>query len=477
MSVSVENSELARRQSPKVLIISGRPDSSPLFEAISQAGFAFSTTASCSEAILSLQQEAPAAAILDLTHSGMEGLEVLRSVKTENIPTAMIAVSRVGSLRLAIEAIKLGAFDYLVEPFDSEQLLSTIRKATIHETGEAEAPQRQVSHYAVFHKQSAASPIMREICDALDKADKENGAVCIAGENEIGKDVCAHGIHFSSIRQNQPFVAVYCAAMPPEMIESEIFGHIQGALPTAFMDRTGAVTEADGGTLLLNDVSALSLELQAKLARLIGQGTFQRIGSEKLEQADLRIICSGARDPQEELQNGTLHKELFNQIQSAIVYLPPLHQCSGDIALLAKNIHEEISADEGPLRKAEQETDIDSGEQRLSGDVRGLQSALYNAITLNGGELPSETAQQNAMPKEIEGTELDSESGVVFVETSAKTVRSIKPLWLVEKEAITEALEICGQNVPKAAAYLEVGVSTIYRKKAEWEAEERSKAS
>lgn len=476
MSVSVESSELTNCQTPRLLLISGRPDSSPLVEAISRAGISFSTIASWNDAILSLQQEAPAVAILDLTLSGMEGLDVLRSAKADGIPTAIIAVSRVGSLRLAIEAMKLGAFDYLVEPFNSEQLLSIIQKATIHALAGEQIVKLDIPH-SIFRKHIDASPLMREIGGIIENADAGHGTVLISGDNEIGRDVCAHAIHSSSARHDQPFVAVHCAAIPPEMIESEIFGHVRGALATAFMDRTGAVTEADGGTLLLNDVRALSFDLQAKIVRLIEESSFQRLGSAKLQRADLRIICSNNREPQLDLQDGLLSEELFNRLQSAIIHLPPLHQCSKDIMQIAELTLQDISARNNLPSKDKQDADTESSELPLTGDVRELQSALYNAITLNGSDHSNEVVRPDSLAKDGTNAESIGGSEVVFVEASVKTVKHIKPLWLVEKEAITEALEICGQNVPKAAAYLEVGVSTIYRKKAEWEAEERSKAS
>ena len=470
MAVSVQPSEPAVHSPLKVLLISDRPDAARLHaDMASQAGFDLATITGGGDAMARLRSETPRLAILDLSLSDMRGLDILRAAQAEKIETAIIAISTDSSLKLAIEAMKLGAFDYLVEPFDSGRLVSVLRNASAGpsaadgEAGMDDAPS------PVFQGFVGASPAMTEIYATIEKAAASKATVFITGESGTGKEVCAHAIHSCSPRRNKPFVAINCAAIPRELMESEIFGHIRGAFTGAISDRTGAATEAHGGTLFLDEICELDPDLQAKFLRLVQHGTFQRLGNSKVEQADIRIVCATNRDPRAEVEQGRFREDLFYRLHVIPIHLPPLRERGNDIMQIAKHFLQNLSSQESKQFKG---FTSDAEAKMLGhpwpGNVRELQNALYRAIALNSGELVNEAmlapSLDNGAPR------IGSSDERI---TPIKTVQDIKPLWLVEQEAIAEALEICGQNIPKAAAYLEIGVSTIYRKKAEYQAAKR----
>jgi two-component system repressor protein LuxO len=484
MSVIVKSSEPAACVAAQVLLVSSRPDVSHLYsEVISQGGFGVTVKATCEDAIVWLRQEAAPLAVLDLSLAGMHGLELLRVAQAENFKTAIIAISRDSSLKLAIEAMKLGALDYLVEPFDTERLLSTLRQASPLSPALDSVTEQDETPRAVFQGFVGKSPAMREIYSIIEKAAASSAKVFITGESGTGKEVCAHAIHSCSPRRNKPFVAVNCAAIPRELMESEIFGHVKGAFTGAIANRTGAATEALGGTLFLDEICELSLDLQAKLLRLVNDGTFQCLGSSKVEQADIRLVCATNRDPRVEVKEGRFREDLFYRLHVIPIHLPPLRERGNDIMQIATYLLHDLSSQEGKhFRGFTPEAEALMRGHPWPGNVRELQNALYNAIALNNGVvvdeamLPPSVGDDTSRAGSARATERADAAETAEQKAPAKTVKDIKPLWLVEREAITEALEICGQNIPKAAAILEISVSTIYRKKLEYEALERSKA-
>jgi two-component system repressor protein LuxO len=456
-----------------VLLVSDRPDAAQLYgEAVSQAGFDLTRMTSGDDVMGRLRNGAPRLALLDLSLSGMHGLEFMRAAQAEKIETVIIAMSSDSSLRLAIDAMKLGAFDYLVEPFDSERLVGVLRKAALLPEASTATPAEEASTPA-FQGFVGASPPMLDMYSTIEMAAASKATVFITGESGTGKEICAHAIHSCSPRRNKPFVAINCAAIPHELMESEIFGHVRGAFTGAISDRTGAATEARGGTLFLDEICELDADLQAKFLRLVQHGTFQRLGSSKVEQADIRIVCATNRDPRVEVQQGRFREDLFYRLHVIPIHLPPLRERGNDIMQIAKYFLQDLSSRESKQFKGF----TPDAEEKLRGhqwpgNVRELQNALHHAIALNNGELVSEAMLAPLLGEASPKAESTSEPG-----KRVKTVQDIKPLWLVEQEAITEALEICGQNIPKAAAYLEIGVSTIYRKKAEYDAaKKQSKA-
>ena len=462
----------------RVLLVEDSTTLSLLYQQyVKQAGYNVKGVASGKDALGALADD-PAAVALDLGLPDMDGLDILRHIQTREPPPPVVVITSNASLGNAIEAMRLGAFDYLVKPVTSERLVTTLRNAI-----EFGALKRKVAafqeestrdHFAGF---IGASPQMRAIYEIIGKAARSRASVFITGESGTGKEVCAKAIHDSSARSQKPFVAINCAAIPRDIMESEIFGHVKGAFTGATADRAGAAELADGGTLFLDEICEMDIDLQAKLLRLLESGTFQRVGSGAVMKADLRLVCATNRDPRAQIAAKRFREDLFYRLHVIPIHLPPLRDRGDDSRLISEKLLARFSKSEG---KSFTSFAIDAIQaiQRYPwpGNVRELQNAIHNAVVLNDGDvltaamLPS-LAVSNTQPGAGAGIASSPPPLPAQEPPPAAGPHGIIPLWQVEKQAILAAIDACGGNVPRAAAFLEIGVSTIYRKKAEWDSQ------
>ncbi|MBT3336161.1 MAG: sigma-54-dependent Fis family transcriptional regulator, partial [Methylococcales bacterium] len=266
-------------------------------------------------------------------------------------------------------------------------------------------------------------------------------------------------------------IVLNCAAIPHELMESEIFGHVKGAFTGAVNNRDGAATLADGGILFLDEICEMDLLLQSKLLRFIQTGTFQRVGGTKLESVDIRFVCATNKDPVKEVEGGRFREDLFYRLHVIPLELPPLRERDQDILLIANKFLLDFSAEEEKLF-----TCFDEQARQLllhyawPGNVRELQNVIRNLVVLNVGE--EVTAAM--LPKALQGQHNSFNSSGVEVQlvdqiAELSSPSGVIPLWLVEKKAIEAAIVFCDGNIPKAAALLDVSPSTIYRKKQTWD--------
>jgi DNA-binding NtrC family response regulator len=311
---------------------------------------------------------------------------------------------------------------------------------------------------------------MQAVYRIIESAAPSKATVFITGESGTGKEVCAEAIHQCSPRSEQPFIALNCAAIPHDLMESEIFGHVKGSFTGAQGDRKGAASLADGGTLFLDEICEMDLDLQSKLLRFIQTGTLQRVGSGKLETVDVRFVCATNRDPLVEVKAGRFREDLYYRLHVIPLSLPPLRERGEDILLLARNLLQNYAREENKRFK-----DFDAEAVRVlldypwPGNVRELQNVVRNIVVLNDRELVS----PDILPPPLSGRRgmTAAMAPVSSASGSAEPLLNtpIRPLWLVEKETIEQAIASCDGNIPKAAALLEISPSTIYRKKQSWE--------
>jgi two-component system repressor protein LuxO len=312
---------------------------------------------------------------------------------------------------------------------------------------------------------------MRAIYNVIESAASSRATVFITGESGTGKELCAEAIHQLSPRRDGPFIAVNCGAIPKELMESEMFGHVRGAFTGAVGSRTGAVAQARGGTLFLDEICEMELSLQVKLLRVIQSGEFQKVGGSEVERADIRIVCATNRDPWKEVQGGRFREDLYYRLHVVPCAMPPLRERDDDILLLARHFLTEYSKEEGKAFD-----DFDGGAvERLRrypwpGNIRELQNLLRNVVLFNQGTIVAE-----AMLSRLDAGAVirpTPNSPVAPLQRAERApAGSVRPLWMIEKEAIEEALVLCNGNVPRAAALLEINPSTIYRRKTEWDKE------
>lgn len=487
------NRKKAETGEEKILLIEDSPPLSTVYQQyLKGGGYQVEAVDNGQAGIEQLETSQPKVVVLDLGLPDMDGMDILRKIKDEDQPTSVVVITNNASLNTAIEAMRYGAFDYIVKPLNAERLNTTVNNALERFSLRKEVIAYQTqSVLPTFQGFIGSSAIMQGVYRIIDSAAGSRATVFITGESGTGKEVCASAIHTASDRNNKPFVAINCAAIPRELMESEIFGHVRGAFTGATADRKGAAIEASGGTLFLDEICEMDIDLQAKILRLIQSGSFQRVGSSKTENVDLRIICATNRNPREEVSAGRFREDLYYRLHVIPIELPPLRDRGGDVVEIAESFLQRFSSEEG------KEFSSFSPDARAviqshpwPGNVRELENALRNAIVLNeGGELSaamlpawvqrdagaSDAVWQNRNSTSAFASPSQVSAGNIQINFTSEA--AIKPMAEIEKQAILSAIDACDGNVPRAAAFLEVGVSTIYRKKAEWESDLRAKAS
>ncbi|BDU31829.1 Luminescence regulatory protein luxO [Vibrio nigripulchritudo MADA3029] len=416
------------------------------------------------DAVESLEERTPDLILLDLRLPDMTGMDVLSSVKSNYPDVPVIFMTAHGSIDTAVEEMRKGAQDFLIKPCEADRLRVTVNNA-IRKAGKLRSPSSEPdNNYQGF---IGSSQTMQAVYRTIDSAAPSKASVFITGESGTGKEVCAEAIHAASKRGENPFIAINCAAIPKDLIESELFGHVKGAFTGASTDRQGAAELADGGTLFLDELCEMDLDLQTKLLRFIQTGTFQKVGSSKMKSVDVRFVCATNRDPWKEVQEGRFREDLYYRLYVIPLHLPPLRDRGEDVVEIAYSLLGYMSHEEGKgfVRFSQQVVDKFI-EYEWPGNVRQLQNVLRNAVVLNhGSEI---TLNMLPPPLNLPSVSDLKQVNAYDAKSTKLSVEEIRPLWLTEKSAIEQAIEACEGNIPKAAGYLDVSPSTLYRKLQAW---------
>ncbi|MGF1785605.1 sigma-54 dependent transcriptional regulator [Photobacterium swingsii] len=429
------------------------------------------------EALDMIASTVPDLILLDLRLPDMTGMEVLESVRRDygNVPVVIMTAH--GSIDVAVEAMRYGAQDFLIKPCEADRLRITVNNALKQEqkTSKSTESKQGGAQYQGFIGNSLP---MQAVYRVIESAASSKATVFITGESGTGKEVCAEAVHAASPRNDKPFVALNCAAIPKELIESELFGHMKGAFTGASTERQGAVEMAHQGTLFLDELCEMDLDLQSKLLRFIQTGTYQKVGSSKTQTVDVRFVCATNRDPWIEVQEGRFREDLYYRLHVIPVTLPPLRERGEDVIEIAHALLALMSLEEGKnfSRFADQVTNF-FNQYNWPGNVRELQNVIRNIVVLNDSDevtlamLPPQLKLRNGA--EIASVhESVSPAPMVKQQTvpaSGDERQTIEPLWIVEKRAIEAAIDACNGNIPRAAGLLEVSPSTIYRKLQTWQ--------
>ncbi|NVD07153.1 sigma-54-dependent Fis family transcriptional regulator [Vibrio sp. JPW-9-11-11] len=418
------------------------------------------------DAIESLNFRTPDLILLDLRLPDMTGMDVLHAVKEKNPDVPVIFMTAHGSIDTAVEAMRHGAQDFLIKPCEADRLRVTVNNALRKANKlKNEADKSGSQGYQGF---IGSSQTMQAVYRTIDSAASSKASIFITGESGTGKEVCAEAIHATSKRGDKPFIAINCAAIPKDLIESELFGHVKGAFTGAATDRQGAAELADGGTLFLDELCEMDLDLQTKLLRFIQTGTFQKVGSSKMKSVDVRFVCATNRDPWKEVEEGRFREDLYYRLYVIPLHLPPLRERGDDIIEIAYSLLGYMSKEEGKdfVRLAPEVVER-FARYEWPGNVRQLQNVLRNVVVLNNGR----EITLDMLPPPL-NQPAKSEIRVALTTNDTVSVQDIFPLWLTEKNAIEQAIKACDGNIPKAAGYLDVSPSTIYRKLQSWNAKE-----
>jgi len=449
----------------RILVIDPRAEEiTPALDLLRRQNYPIHVVADSDAGRKALESDFYQIVLLSLDLPNRSGLDMLAHLRAETSPPEVIAMTAQGSVATAVEAMRMGAYDFLVKPMSPERLLVTVRNASEHARLEGSLAVYQSQSGEGEHGFVGTSPAMQAVYRTIESAAASRATVFITGESGTGKDVSAMAIHQASPRKGNAFVALNCAAIPKDLIESEVFGHVKGAFTGATADRAGAATQADGGTLFLDEICEMSPDLQSKLLRFLQSGTFQRVGGAKAEKVDVRILCATNRDPWAEVEAGRFREDLYYRLHVIPLGLPPLRERGDDVVLIANHLLHQYAAEERrAFKRFAPEVERMFMAYDWPGNVRQLQNIIRNIVVLQDGEevtpdmVPSPVGGRWARPQ-----------GPRNLLKGPDALHVIRPLAVIEREAIENAITACNGNVPKAAALLGVSPSTLYRKREGW---------
>lgn len=413
-------------------------------------GYDILTADSGEEAVRILRETSPDLIFLDIWLTGMDGIKTLQEIKAMKTDVPVIMISGHGSIELAVKATQTGAYDFLEKPLSLERVLLVSKRAIEKRTLERENIALKENLTRKW-KLVGESQKIRELREQMEMAARSNSRVLIFGESGTGKEVAARLLHEKSTRDGKPFIEVNCAAIPQELIESELFGHEKGSFTGAFEKKNGKFELADGGTLFLDEIGDMSLQTQAKVLRVIETQEFQRVGGNKNINVDVRIIAATNKDLREEVKKGSFREDLFFRLNVIPLFVPPLRERKEDIPLLVEYFLDSLSAEYGkPPRKILPEALKYLQSYGWPGNVRELKNVIERLVIMTPSNIID--AKNLFIPVEHEGSDY----------FQYKTLKDARDAF--EKDYITKKLEENNWNISRTAEILDVERSNLHRK-------------
>ncbi|GMR14176.1 MAG: sigma-54 dependent transcriptional regulator [Gemmatimonadota bacterium] len=408
------------------------------------------------EALEAVEQERPDVTFLDVKMHGMDGLETLERIREVDPTGVVIMISGHGTIDTAIEATRKGAYDFLEKPLDTDRLLVTLRNA-LDVRGLSDSVQILRDQVESRHEIVGASPQIRSVLERIERVAATDARVLITGENGTGKELVARAIHRLSMRPPEKFVEVNCAAIPSELIESELFGHMKGSFTGAVADRAGKFEQADGGTLFLDEIGDMSLAAQAKVLRALEEGVVTRVGGSKVIEVDVRVIAATNKDLEAEIAQGDFREDLFYRLNVVPIHIPSLRERREDISMLVGHFMG-LMARSGrmPVKVIE-----DAAIESLSaldwpGNVRELRNTVERLSILASGE----RIQAADVERLVVGRPAaEGASGTLF---EAETFSDFKEK--AEQAFILNRLRESDWNVSETARKMDMPRSNLYKK-------------
>lgn len=415
--------------------------------------------------------------LLDLMLPDGDGLDLLSEMRAADPGGKIIVITSNGSVNSAVTAMREGAFDFLMKPFDDQRLITAVRNAAsaMESPGGGVAVEER-SDLVEYQGFIGGSPEMRRIYRLISDIGRSMATVFITGESGTGKEVAAQAIHAESQRAEKPFIALNCGAIPRDLLESEVFGHLKGSFTGALADNPGAAVAANGGTLFLDEICEMDIALQTKLLRFLQTSSVTPVGATKPRKVDVRIICATNRDPLDEVRAGRFREDLYYRLHVVPIHLPPLRERTDDILMMAEAFLARHSGAEG---KAFTGFDDDVRRAFLSmswpGNVRQLQNMIWNIVLLNEGAVVTSdmlpvSGLEGGAPVPGGGEPGVQTSSPPVAERAGGGVDGLVGLTMaeMEREFIEATIAAAEGSIPRAARILDVSPSTLYRKREGW---------
>ncbi len=430
----------------KILIIDDDPSLRRVLEYnLQQDGYQVSAAASGEEGLQLFDGHAPPLVITDLKMSGMDGFAILREIKKRAPDTLVIIITAFGAVETAVEAMKLGAYDYITKPFNRDELKLVVRKA-LHVTdlsSENRKLREELDERVDFRNIIGISREMEKVFQVVRRVSTTDATVLLTGESGTGKELVAKAIHSLSSRGMAPFVPINCAAIPRDLLESELFGHVKGAFTGAIKDKPGKFLQADGGTLFLDEVGELPLDLQPKLLRALQEKVVEPVGGAESRQLDVRVVAATNLDLEEAIADGIFREDLYYRLAVIPVQLPPLRRRKEDIPLLIRHfaVKHGVEATVFSDEVVQALTEYD-----WPGNVRELQNIVERLLIMRSGEV----IQLGELPEKILAGGKKGPTGIVNLPDEGYSLEQLV------REIVLAALERNGWNQTAAARFLRI---------------------
>ena len=445
-----------------ILVIDDEENMCHMLSAIlKKAGYRVNTARDGAEGIMKNDQSDYDFILCDIKMPKMDGMAFLKSIQEKETSSTVIMMSAYGTMDTAIEAMKMGAYDYISKPFNADEILLALKKAEERESLRREnrrlkARVEKIEENYRFGNMVAKSKIMADIFTLAGKLAWHDTTVLISGESGTGKELIARGIHYNGNRSKKPFIPVNCGGIPENLLESELFGYKKGAFTGADKDKAGLFEEADGGTLFLDEIGELPLLLQVKLLRVLQDKEVRPVGDAKLKKVDVRVITATAKNLEEEVQRKTFREDLFYRLNVMNIKLPPLRERTEDIPVLTRlfvnRFNQKIGRDIEDISPSVTALLI---KHSWPGNVRELENVIERAVLLGEKKI---ILPEN-LPAEFGIKHENKRIDDYFEGFSLKAAQQI-----IEKKLITRALDVTAGNRTKAAKLLEISHPSLLSK-------------
>ena len=425
-------------------------------------GYDVQEASSGPEGIALIEREPPDLVFLDIKMPGLDGLEALQKIRQVSEALPVVIISGHGTVSTAVEATKLGAFDFIEKPLASERVLVTIRNA-IDQTRLKDENRSLKRAVEVRHQMVGDSASIRQIWDAIKRAAPTNATVLLLGESGAGKELVARAIHRNSLRSRDRFVQVNCAAIPEELIESELFGHEKGSFTGATEKQIGKFEQADRGTIFLDEVGDMSAKTQAKVLRVLQEGEVERLGSARTNKVDVRVIAATNKDLEAEIERGTFREDLYFRLSVIPIRVPPLRDRREDIPALVRHFADLFGRENNrrPARFTPAAVEL-MQKARWKGNVRELRNTVERLLIMTPGDVIDADDLRDVLRPDTRPAAPAAEAAGGVQSVTPGTLREFKES--AERQFLVEKLRENAWNISKTAEVIGTPRSNLYKK-------------